>query len=171
MSAQEASPEMPARWITAEAPRQAAVIASMSVTEARITSSAGPAVMSVMSSRRRVRPGRASRGRSMDPISPAAPVMRIVGTAANITRSSGTPAETLAKRGQRGLLGVGLRVRGGAGAGQEPEVAALVGLGDLLAEQDTVAAPEPGRRWLPGSTAPGQLSVVHLHPQHPLSHV
>ena len=78
---------MLARWITAEAPWHAAVIASMSVTEARITSSAGPAVMSAMSSRRRVRSGRASRGRSMVPIPPAAPVMRIVGTPANITRS------------------------------------------------------------------------------------
>src|SRR5262252_9242960 len=142
MSAQEASVAMFARWITAEAPREAAVIASMSVTEAWITSSAGPAVRSAVSSRRRIRPWRASRGRSMDPISPAAPVMRIVGTAANITRSPR---------------------RAGGDAGQELEVAALVGLGDLLAEQGTVAATEPGRRWLPGGTAPGHLSLGHLH--------
>ena len=47
---------------------------------AGIASSPGPAASGPMSSRRRVRPGRASLGRNMDPISPAAPVMTTTDT-------------------------------------------------------------------------------------------
>src|SRR5580698_7329554 len=80
MRGQDASPGIPARWMTAAAPWQAAVIASRSVTEAWIVSSPGPAVSGARSSRRSVRPGRASRGRSMDPTRPAAPVMTTTDT-------------------------------------------------------------------------------------------
>src|SRR5262245_19987637 len=80
MSGQSASPGMPARWMTASAPRQAAVMASMSVTDAWMAASPGPAVSGAMSSTRSVRPGRASRGRSMDPTRPAAPVMTTTDT-------------------------------------------------------------------------------------------
>src|SRR6266496_2410982 len=80
MRGQSASPGMPARWMTASAPRQAAVMASMSVTDAWMASSPGPAVSGAMSSTRSVRPGRASRGRSMDPTRPAAPVMTTTDT-------------------------------------------------------------------------------------------
>jgi hypothetical protein len=80
MRGQDASPGMPARWMTASAPWQAAVIASMSVTEAWMASSPGPAVSGAMSSTRSVRPGRASLGRSMDPTRPAAPVMTMTDT-------------------------------------------------------------------------------------------
>src|SRR6516225_2854580 len=72
---QDASPGIPPRWMTASAPRQAAVMASMSVTDAWMASSPGPAVSGAMSSTRSARPGRASLGRSMDPTMPAAPVM------------------------------------------------------------------------------------------------
>ena len=75
MRSHDASPGMPARWMTASAPWQAAVIASMSVTDAAMASSPGPAVSGAMSRTRSVRPGRASLGRSMDPTRPAAPVM------------------------------------------------------------------------------------------------
>src|SRR5580704_13484476 len=80
MRGQDASPGIPARWMTAAAPWQAAVIASRSVTEAWIVSSPGPAVSGARSSRRSVRSGRASRGRSMDPTRPAAPVMTTTDT-------------------------------------------------------------------------------------------
>src|ERR1022692_1197951 len=88
-----ASPGRPARWITASAPALASVMAARSVTDARTTSSAAPggtpaaAPGGTTSSRRSVRPGRASRVRSMDPIRPEAPVIRIVGTPTDITRS------------------------------------------------------------------------------------
>src|SRR5689334_13217598 len=72
---QDASPGIPARWMTASAPWQASVMASRSVTDAWTTSSPGSAVIGAMSSTRSVRPGRASLGRSMDPTRPAAPVM------------------------------------------------------------------------------------------------
>ena len=55
-------------------------MASMSVTDAAMTSSPGPAVSGARSSSRSVRPGRASLGRSMDPTRPAAPVMRTTDT-------------------------------------------------------------------------------------------
>src|SRR6201982_3140393 len=42
MRSHDASPGMPARWMTASAPWQAAVIASMSVTDAAMASSPGP---------------------------------------------------------------------------------------------------------------------------------
>jgi len=80
MLAQDASPEIPARWMTASAPWHAAVMASMSVTDAWIASSPGPAVSGAMSSTRSVRPGAASLGRSMDPTRPAAPVMTMTDT-------------------------------------------------------------------------------------------
>src|ERR1019366_8237008 len=81
-----ASPGRPARWITASAPALASVSAARSVTDARTTSSPAPgdtpstAGGGITSSRRSVRPGRGSRVRSMDPIRPDAPVIRIVGT-------------------------------------------------------------------------------------------
>ncbi len=50
-------------------------MASMSVTDAAMASSPGPAVSGAMSRTRSVRPGRASLGRNMDPTRPAAPVM------------------------------------------------------------------------------------------------
>ena len=80
MRGQDASPGIPARWMTASAPWQAAVMASMSVTEAWMASSAGPAVSGAMSSTRSVRPGRASLGRNMEPTRPAAPVMTMTDT-------------------------------------------------------------------------------------------
>src|SRR5271166_6563908 len=80
MRRQDASPGIPARWMTASAPWQAAVMASMSVTDAWMASSPGPAVSGAMSSRRSARPGRASLGRNMDPTRPAAPVMRMTDT-------------------------------------------------------------------------------------------
>ena len=80
MRGQDASPGIPARWITASAPRQAAVMAARSVTDAWMASSPGPAVSGAMSSTRSVRPGRASLGRSMDPTRPAAPVMTMTVT-------------------------------------------------------------------------------------------
>src|SRR5580693_4732167 len=80
MRGQDASPGIPARWMTASAPWQAAVIASRSVTEAWIASSPGPAVRGCRSTRRSVRSGRASLGRSMDPTRPAAPVMTTTDT-------------------------------------------------------------------------------------------
>src|SRR6266487_2575562 len=95
--------------------------------------------------------------------------MKLIGAQPPSKPGPGATSPARARRAR--LLGVGLRVRGGTGTGQELEVAALVGLGDLLAEQGAVAAPEPGRRWLPGGTALGQLTVVHLHPQYPLGHV
>src|ERR1700733_6774388 len=59
----------------------------MSVTEATTTSSSGPGeAAGVMSSRRRIRAGRASRWRSMDPIRPDPPVMTMMGTAVDLTR-------------------------------------------------------------------------------------
>src|ERR1700727_3916515 len=76
---QDASPGIPARWMTASAPWQAAVMASRSVTDAWTTSSPGPAVIGAMSRTRSVRPGRASRGRSIDLTRPAAPVMTTTG--------------------------------------------------------------------------------------------
>src|ERR1022692_4595382 len=88
-----ASPGRPARWITASAPALASVMAARSVTDARTTSSSAPggtpaaAPGGTTSSRRSVRPGRASRVRSMDPIRPEAPVIRIVGTPVDTTRS------------------------------------------------------------------------------------
>src|SRR5213080_3307839 len=85
MRSHAASSAIAARWMTAFTPAQAAVIASRSATEADTVSSPGPAVRDAVSSRRRVRPGRARRGRSMVPIWPAAPVMRIVGTAAKLS--------------------------------------------------------------------------------------
>ena len=57
MRGQDASPGIPARWMTASAPWQAAVMASRSVTDAWMASSAGPAVSGAMSSTRSVRPG------------------------------------------------------------------------------------------------------------------
>ena len=80
MRGQDASPGIPARWMTASAPWQAAVMASRSVTDAWMASSPGPAVSGAMSSTRSVRPGRASLGRSMDPTRPAAPVMTMTDT-------------------------------------------------------------------------------------------
>ena len=50
-------------------------MASMSVTDATMASSPGPAVSGAMSRTRSVRPGRASLARSIDPTRPAAPVM------------------------------------------------------------------------------------------------
>src|SRR6516164_2166258 len=50
-------------------------MASISVTDAWMASSPGPAASGAMSSTRSERPGRASLGRSMDPTRPAAPVM------------------------------------------------------------------------------------------------
>src|ERR1022692_1546749 len=98
-----ASPGRPTRWITASAPALASVTAARSVTEAKTTSSLAPGGRpttgggvraggtrgggGTTSSRRSVRPGRASRVRSMDPIRPEAPVIRIVGTPTDITRS------------------------------------------------------------------------------------
>src|SRR3984957_16596936 len=76
----DASPGIPARWMTAPAPWQAAVIASRSVTDAWIASSPGPAVSGCRSIKRSVRSGRASLGRSMDPTRPAAPVMTTTDT-------------------------------------------------------------------------------------------
>src|SRR5580704_9988047 len=80
MRGQDASPGIPARWMTASAPWQAAVMASRSVTDAWTASSAGPAVSGAMSSTRSVRPGRASLGRNIDPTRPAAPVMTMTDT-------------------------------------------------------------------------------------------
>src|ERR1700722_17277953 len=76
----DASPGIPARWMTAPAPWQAAVIASRSVTDAWIASSPGQAVSGCRSIKRSVRSGRASLGRSMDPTRPAAPVMTTTDT-------------------------------------------------------------------------------------------
>ena len=84
MRSQDASPGIPARWMTASAPWQAAVMASMSVTDAWMASSPGPAVSGATSSTRSVRPGRASLGRSMDPTRPAAPVMTTTDTAQSL---------------------------------------------------------------------------------------
>ena len=80
MRGQDASPGIPARWMTASAPWHAAVMASRSVTDAWMASSPGPAVSGAMSSTRSVRPGRASLGRNMDPTRPAAPVMTMTDT-------------------------------------------------------------------------------------------
>src|SRR4029077_16828943 len=80
MRSQDSSPGIPARWMTASAPRQAAVMASMSLTDAWMASSRGGAVSGATSSTRSVRPGRASLGRSMDPTRPAAPVMTTADT-------------------------------------------------------------------------------------------
>src|SRR5579875_1443486 len=88
MLSQGSSPAYPPRWITASAPRHASVIAAMSVTEAWIASSFGPAVTGATSSRRRVRPGAASRDRSIVPICPAAPVITIVGTCGSSSKRS-----------------------------------------------------------------------------------
>src|SRR6516165_2580634 len=107
MRSHAASPASAARWMTASTPAQAAVMAARSVTEAVTLSSPGPARppgRGAVSSRRRVRPGRASRGRSMVPIRPAAPVMRIVGTTAKL---SGRPTGPLAAAGRQGRLEVG----------------------------------------------------------------
>src|SRR6266516_3141412 len=96
MRSHAASPEIAARWMTASTPVQAAVMASRSVTEAVTLSSpgpAGPAGRGAVSSRRRVRPGRASRGRSMVPIAPDAPVMRIVGTPAKLNGGGRLPGD------------------------------------------------------------------------------
>ena len=60
-----------------------------------------------------------------------------------------------------------VRVGGGAGPGQEVEVAALVGLGDVLAEQRPVAALVPGRWRVPLLAAAGQLGVGDLEAQRP----
>ena len=57
MRSQDSSPGIPARWMTASAPWQAAVMASMSVTDAWMASSPGPAVSGATSSTRSVRPG------------------------------------------------------------------------------------------------------------------
>ena len=58
MRGHDASPGIPARWMTAPAPWQAAVIASRSVTDAWIASSPGPAVRGqVDQAQRPVRPG------------------------------------------------------------------------------------------------------------------
>ena len=73
-----ASRDRPPRWITASTPSQAAAIAARSVTEARTTSSPGPASSGAMSSSRSTRPGRASLGRIRVPIPPAAPVISTV---------------------------------------------------------------------------------------------
>ena len=55
-------------------------MASRSVTDASIASSAGPATSGATSSRRSVRSGRASLGRSIDPTRPAAPVITMTDT-------------------------------------------------------------------------------------------
>ena len=81
MRGQGASPGIPARWMTASAPRHAAVMASRSVTDASIASSPGPATSGATSSTRSVRSGRASLGRSIDPTRPAAPVITMTDTA------------------------------------------------------------------------------------------
>src|ERR1035438_5204062 len=89
------SPDTPPRWITASAPDKASVIAAISVTDAMTTSSSGPGEAGgVMSSRRSVRPGRPRRSRSMDPIRPDPPVMTMIGTAVDLTRS---PAADMAQ--------------------------------------------------------------------------
>jgi hypothetical protein len=80
MRGQGASPGIPARWMTASAPWQAAVMMSTSATDAWIASSPGPATSGAMSRTRSVRPGRASLVRSMDPTRPAAPVMTMTDT-------------------------------------------------------------------------------------------
>src|SRR5713101_2049832 len=204
-----ASPARPARWITASAPALASVTAAQSVTDARMNSSAAPAGAparaggGTTSSRRSVRPGRASRGRSMAPIWPDPPVIRIVGTPVNITPSPpgrpiaritagrpigrsppgrpigrSPPARPVAKItagrpiaritvGRSARVGLGVA----SGPGQEPEIAALVGLGHVLAVQRAVAALEP-RRWrLPGGAPTGELIVIHFQAQRPLRHV
>src|SRR5262245_28631849 len=97
-----ASPEIAARWMTASTLAHAAVIAPRSVTEAVTPSSPGPVARGAVSSRRRVRPGWASRGRSMVPIRPAAPVMRIAGTPAKL---SGRPEGPRAYRRAGGRPG------------------------------------------------------------------
>src|SRR5712692_5375374 len=168
-----ASPARPARWITASAPALASVTAAQSVTDARMNSSAAPAGAparaggGTTSSRRSVRPGRASRGRSMAPIWPDPPVIRIVGTPVNITPSP--PGRPIARItvGRSARVGLGVA----SGPGQEPEIAALVGLGHVLAVQRAVAALEP-RRWrLPGGAPAGELIVIHFQAQRPLRHV
>src|SRR2546429_81970 len=88
MRSHAASSAIAARWMTASTPAQAAVIASRSVTEAVTRSSSGAASgggvstgarstgtgsRGAVSSRRRVRPGRARRGRRMLPVLPAPP--------------------------------------------------------------------------------------------------
>jgi hypothetical protein len=80
MRSQDASPGIPARWMTASAPSHAAVMASRSVTEAWIASSPGPSSSGATSRTRSVRPGAASLGLSMDPTRPAAPVMTMTDT-------------------------------------------------------------------------------------------
>ena len=94
IGAQASSVGIPPRWMTASAPAQAAVIAAMSVTDAVRASSPGPAARGsgTTSSRRSTRPGLASRERSMVPIAPAAPVMRIVGTKPEPIASGQPPA-------------------------------------------------------------------------------
>jgi len=88
---QGASPGIPARWMTASAPRHASVMASRSVTDAWIASSPGPATSGAMSSTRSVRPGAASLGRSMDPTRPAAPVITMTDTAHLLGHLSTSP--------------------------------------------------------------------------------
>jgi hypothetical protein len=81
--------------MTASAPAQAPVIAARSVTDAVTSSSPGPGggLSGATSSRRSVRPGRASRERSMEPIRPAAPVMRTVDTDANLPHGAARAAD------------------------------------------------------------------------------
>src|SRR5690242_6889667 len=113
------SDAIPPRWMTAAAPAQAAVIAAMSVTEAVIASSPGPGggESGATSNSRRTRSGLASRARSMLPIWPAAPVMRIVGTRPEPTprpprRRARAPAPPLdaGERGGRGGVYNGIMI-------------------------------------------------------------
>src|SRR5262249_38096639 len=83
ISSQGASVAMAARWITAAAPRHAAVIASRSVIEAWTTSSAGPRVGAARSSGRGARGGRPGRGPSRPPPPPGAGGMGLVAPPAN----------------------------------------------------------------------------------------
>src|SRR5258705_1419659 len=156
--AQGPTRDNPQRWPTGPAPAQPWVIAARSVTEATIASSPGPGEDGgVMSSSRSVRPGRASRWRSMDPIRPDPPVMTMIGTAVDLTRPvpqrrGRGGRESAPKRGSgsgswvtgRVLPGVGLGVT--ARAGEETEISARVRLGDVLAVQRAVAALEPAGR-------------------------
>src|SRR6266446_6002023 len=55
-----------------------------------------------------------------------------------------------------------LRLRGRLRAGEEIEIAALVGLADVLREHRAVAARVAGRRRLPGGAAAAKLVVADM---------
>ncbi len=54
---------------------------------------------------------------------------------------------------------------------QEIEIAALIGLGDMLLEDDAVTAREVRRGLDPGGLAPGEFSIVDQHVQTAVGHV